>query len=87
MRRLRLAIAATLLALPLGYIALFAIGVWRSGLTWREMDLNHDGTTTLGELFFVTDNGRREVIVNGRRCTEIFLLKDGSTLKVLCPAG
>jgi hypothetical protein len=46
-----------------------------------------DGTTTLGELFFVADNGRREVIVNGRRCTEIFLLKDGSTLKVLCPAG
>ena len=87
MRRLRLAVTGTLLALPLGYVAILASGIWRSGLTWRDMDLDRDGTTSLDELFWVTDNGRREVVVDGRRCTEIFLLKDGHTLKLRCPAG
>ena len=87
MRRLRFAVTAALLALPVGYVAALASGVWRSGLTWREMDLDRNGTTSLDELFWVADTGRREVVVDGRRCTEIFLLKDGYPLKLRCPAG
>jgi hypothetical protein len=85
MRHLRLIVVAILAALPAGYVAILATGVWRSGLTWREMDLDRNGTTSLDELFFVADNGRRDVIVDGRHCTEIFLLKDGQRLKLLCP--
>jgi hypothetical protein len=87
MRRLRLVVTAILAALPVGYFAILAAGVWRSGLTWSELDLDSDGTTSLDELFVVADHGRREVVVNGRRCTEVFLLKDGLPVKVICPAG
>ena len=87
MRRLRLALTAALLALPLGYVAILASRVWRSPLTWREMDLDRNGTTSLDELLWAADIGRREMVVDGRRCTEIFLLKDGHTLKLQCPAG
>lgn len=76
-----------MLALPLAYASVVAAGAWRSGLTWREMDLDRDGSTSLTEVWFVSDYGVRAVTVGGQRCEEVFLLKDGSPLKVRCPAG
>jgi len=87
MRRLRLAVTAALLSLPVAYASLIAAGAWRSGLTWREMDLDHDGSTTLTEVWFVSDFGVRPVTIAGRQCSEIFLLKDGLPVKTICPAG
>ena len=87
MPRLRFAVVAALLALPVAYVSLIAVGASRSGLTWAEMDLDHDGSTTLTEVWFVSDHGVRPVTVAGRQCSEIFLLKDGLPIKTICPAG
>jgi hypothetical protein len=86
MHRLRLALlaAVSLPALYLGFVAILAL---RSGLTWREMDANHDGATSIGEFFDAADVGRRPVRVGRRACTEIYYLKDGLPAKVVCPAG
>jgi hypothetical protein len=78
---------AVVLGLPAAYLVLIAVGAWQSGLTWREMDLNGDGRTSLTEVFSVSDTGTRSVVVGGRACTEVFLLKDGLPVKVTCPAG
>jgi hypothetical protein len=51
------------------------------------MDLDHDGTTTPTEVWFVSDHDVRPVTIGGRQFSEIFLLKDGLTVKTICPEG
>jgi len=48
------------------------------------MDLNHDGSTSLLEVSYVADHGVAPVIIDGRECSEVFLLKDGLPIKVIC---
>jgi hypothetical protein len=82
-RRLVLLAAVGLTALYLGFFSILAL---RSGLTWREMDRDHDGATSLGEFLGAADVGRRPVQVGEHACTEVYYLKDGLPAKVVCPA-
>jgi hypothetical protein len=80
-------IAAAVGCLIAIYTVCLAVIAARSGLTWREMDFDHDGVTSVGELFSAADVGTRSVQRDGRTCTEYFFLKDGLPITVRCPAG
>ena len=54
-------------------------------MTFNEADLNKDGTVSLGEAEYIADSGKRDVIQEGRHCTEYFAYKDGLPLKIVCP--
>ena len=82
--RIVLAILGIVVASCLGLLGLRAA---RSGLTWQEMDRDHDGSTTIGEVLNAGDVGKRTVDRFGRTCVETFWLKDGLPVKVVCPAG
>lgn len=86
MRYARPLVAASL-CLPILYFAFLGVAAMRSGLSWRDMDFDHDGTTSINEFFAAADIGTRQVHRHGRACTEFFLLKDGLPVKVVCPAG
>ena len=57
------------------------------GYTWEEMDWNRDGHTSLGELFWSTEIGKREVSVHGEMCLEYFYFKHATPVKVDCRHG
>lgn len=63
----------------LGYASL------QHGYSWKEMDWNGDGTTTITEFFEASDVGKREVIVDGRACIEFFAYKDAMPIRTDCP--
>ena len=86
MRYVRL-VAAAVASLTIAYFAFLAALATRSGLSWREMDFDHDGGTSVGEFFTAADVSTRPVQQGSRTCTEYFLLKDGSPVKLSCPAG
>jgi hypothetical protein len=86
MRYIRL-VAAGVSILLVAYVAVLTFRATHSGLSWKEMDFDRDGRTSIGEFLEAGDVGTREVRRNGRACTEYFLLKDGRTVKVSCPAG
>jgi hypothetical protein len=69
------------------YVAALVGAALGSGLSWREMDFDRDGTTSPSELLAAADVGRRPVRVGDRACMEFFLLKDATTVKVVCPAA
>jgi hypothetical protein len=68
-------------ALYLGFLAVLAL---RSGYSWREMDWDDDGTTTLAEFFETVDIARRPAPRDGQICTELYRLKDGLPVRVEC---
>jgi hypothetical protein len=55
--------------------------------TWRGMDWNEDGSTSLGELFEAVDIDERTVVVDGEECIEHFSYKDGLPVRTDCPSG
>jgi hypothetical protein len=66
----------------------FAILILRSsgpGYSWREMDWNGDGHTSVGEFLDTGDTFERDVIVHGQRCVEVVAMKDGLPLRTKCP--
>ena len=73
----------------LGFVALrFGPFLWarsRVPLTFDEADLNKDGTVSLSEAEYIANSGTREVVQDGRNCTEFFAYKDGLPLKIICP--
>jgi len=69
------------------YIGILGLRAARSGLTWQEMDSDHDGSTTIGEVLNAGDVGKRAVERFGKTCVETFWLEDGLPVKVVCPAG
>ena len=69
------------------YIGVLGLRAARSGLTWQEMDSDHDGSTTIGEVLNAGDVGKRAVERFGKTCVETFWLEDGLPVKVVCPAG
>ena len=68
------------------YWAAFGFFVWRAPLPYVSLDFNRNGSVELFEVMYAAEYGTRPVIVNGKRCMEYFALKDGFTLKVVCPA-
>ncbi|NWC00536.1 hypothetical protein HX882_32160 [Pseudomonas gingeri] len=66
---------------------LFFVGVesWRKGYTWKEMDWDQSGSTSVVDFFVASDIGKREIVVNGKKCFEYYAFKDGMTVKIICP--
>ena len=80
-------LVAGLISLPVIYLAVLGLLAMRSGLSWREMDANRDGRTSIHEVLDAADIGRRTVDVAGHPCLELYYLKDGSRAKLVCPAA
>jgi hypothetical protein len=76
-----------LFLLPVGcYLAMWAKASRQKGYSWKEMDWDEKGYTSISDFFAATDTGKREVIMkDGRRCTEYFAYKDGEPVKTVCP--
>jgi hypothetical protein len=54
-------------------------------MTYDEADLNKDGAVSFSEAEYIASSGTREVMQDGRPCTEYFAYKDGLPLKIICP--
>jgi hypothetical protein len=61
-----------------------AVTGYRHGYSWREMDWNQDGTTSISEVIYSSDIGKREVIRNQKTCVEYYAYKDGLSIKTAC---
>jgi hypothetical protein len=66
------------------YWVAFAWLVYTAPMSYRELDLNHDGQVSFGEVSYAASFGERAIQVNGQQCTEYFAYKDGLPLKVVC---
>lgn len=71
-------------ALGLSYWLLFGWMVYRSPLTYAEMDFDHDGAISYSEVDYASSFGERRLTVIGQQCVEYFALKDGLPLKTKC---
>lgn len=69
-RRVLIAVFATMVMLVLSYLGPWTVGAWRQGYTWREMDWSRDGSTSLAEFLSASDIGKRVVQKDGKKCTE-----------------
>ncbi|MVF23294.1 hypothetical protein EVC37_16960 [Methylocaldum sp. BRCS4] len=67
------------------YLISRASSSYRHGYSWREMDWNQDGTTSIAEVIYGSDIGKREVIRNQKACVEYYAYKDGLPIKTVCP--
>lgn len=73
-----------LISLSVLYFVLRGICVWRQGYSWQDMDWNNDGRTSISEFFSASDIGKREVLKDGKTCTEYYAYKDGLPVRVDC---
>lgn len=80
---LALCILAAIVILP--FLLLFTVVSLQQGYSWKEMDWNEDGTTTIAEFLEATDVGKRKLVVDGRTCSEFYSLKDGLPIRLDCP--
>lgn len=55
-----------------------------SGFPFKYMDLNDSGFVSFGEAIRTLDLGVRETTDEGDTCIEIFSLKDGLPIKLVC---
>jgi|ABSN01.1.fsa_nt_gi hypothetical protein len=69
------------------YYGWLTIAVVRTRFTWRDMDWNGDGRTSLGEFFETADVIERPVERDGRSCVELVWSRKGTVLRVECPAA
>ena len=72
----------------LWFVLLISPVVWSAvtaGYPMRDRDWNADGETTLAEFFAAADVGARPLTRDHQRCTEYFSLKDGVTIRIVCP--
>lgn len=67
-------------------LILMALCYWiiSQGYSWREMDWDGGGSTSLAEFFESIDIQTRQVERSGKICTEYFRLKDGIGVKTVC---
>jgi hypothetical protein len=84
-KRISLGTSASLLLLLVLYgVGRFVVS-WKKDYSWKEMDWNQDGTTTLSEVLEASDVGRRAVSKGGKHCIEYYSFKDGLTVRMECP--
>jgi hypothetical protein len=84
-KTISLVISASLLLLIVLYGLCRFVASWQKSYSWKEMDWNQDGTTTLSEVLEASDVGRRAVNREGKRCMEYYSFKDGLTIRMDCP--
>ena len=58
----------------------------RQGYSWKEMDWNQDGHTSIGEFFEAINIGKREKTIDNQKCVDFFSYKDGQSIKLVCPS-
>jgi hypothetical protein len=85
MARLMIKIVGVILIFLSIYVLSRAFSSYRHGYSWREMDWNQDGTTSIAEVIYGSDIGRREVIRDQKSCVEYYPYKDGLPVKTVCP--
>ena len=80
-----LGVAATLGCLLAVYCALRVIASLGQHYSWKEMDWNDDGSTSLSEFFAASDIGKKVVQrSDGSTCNVYFEYKDGAAVKTVC---
>ena len=67
------------------YYGWLTIAVLRTRYTWREMDWNADGRTSIAEFFETADVIERPVVRDGQDCVELVWSRRGTVLRVECP--
>ncbi len=77
-------VAVLLLPAAILYSGSFVISYMEPRFTYSEMDLNKNGLISFGEADYVISSGEREILVNGKKCVELYALKDGLQLKIMC---
>jgi len=73
------------LVLAVFYYGWLTVLVVRSPWSWRQMDWNGDGRTTIGEFFATTDVIARPAMKEGRACTELVSARTGKVWRMECP--
>lgn len=81
---LRTGLAAAALVV-LEYFVLCGVASLRQGYSWKEMDWQQRGSTSIADVFAASDIGKRDVVVNGKTCVEYYEYKDGLPVKTDCP--
>jgi len=66
------------------YVLLYINALFNSDFTWEEMDLDNSGFVSPMEAGHFDDSGKREIVINGKKCIDYFAFKDGLSLKVTC---
>ncbi len=79
-----LAIVGAISVLIAAYFVVRGISSLHQGYSWKEMDWNQDGTTSISEFFLASDIGKRETTIDGKKCVEYFAYKDGLPVKINC---
>jgi hypothetical protein len=54
------------------------------GFPFGLMDVDDSGFVSMSEVIASLDQGYRQEIIYGKKCVEIFSLKDGLPVKVIC---
>ena len=60
---------------------------WKKGYSWKDMDWNQNGETSLTEFFQASDVGVRETQKEGKACMEYYDYKDGLQIKIVCSSS
>ncbi len=71
--------------LLVAYLVLRAIASFNQGYSWKEMDWQQRGHTSIIDFFVASDIGKREAVQNGQKCIEYYAFKDGLPVKMVCP--
>jgi hypothetical protein len=80
-----IAITGGVIAVPIAlYLGFYAFNLFDSRFSLEEMDLNKNGIVSPTEADYVSSSGKREIVVNGKKCIEYFAYKDGFSVKVVC---
>jgi hypothetical protein len=86
-RRALLLIFGMPLILAVLYYSWLSVAVVRTRFSWRDMDWNGDGRTTVGEFFQTADVIERPVEQRGLQCVELVWSRNGTVLRVECPTA
>lgn len=73
------------LVLAVLYYGWIAVQVSRMPYTWREMDWNGDGKTSIREFFATADVLERAAKDSAAGCIELYHARTGKRLRVECP--
>ncbi len=66
------------------HVAFLAVAAARSRFSWREMDWDGDGRTTLREALATADVLERPAERHGRRCVELIWARTGRRIRLEC---
>jgi len=81
------ALLCVLLALPVAYVGVQSLIVLQRHYTWREMDWNEDGRTTVAEFFASARIDHWIVRHGGLRCNQYYSTHALTAVKTVCPNG